>query len=171
MLKTKKIEIVKKLSEKVKNSPHLVIVNFGNLSHQKLEELRKKLYERSSSLQVVKNTLLEKALKIAKKGELIKKELLTGPSALLSLSDDWLKGLSAFFQVAKNEQGVSFKIGLIEQRVYQKNDLEKLAQLPPKEQLLGKVISTIKSPGTRMIFSMRFGMIKLINVLKNKVKS
>lgn len=171
MFKTQKIQLVKKLTEKIKDSPNLAVVNYGNLAHQKLEQLRKKLIENAASFQVVKNTLLKLALKKSKKESLLKENVLEGPSALIFLSQDWLKGLSAFYQLSKNEETLAFKIGLIEEKTYEKNDLEKLAQIPPREQMLTKIVSIIKSPGTNMVFSMRFGLLRLVNILKNKVKS
>lgn len=167
----KKIKIVEKISEKLKKNPNFALVNFGRLSHQKFELIRKKLNPFSSSLSVVKNTLFKVAAKKAGKKEIINEEILKGPSALLTLPADWSKGLSTFYQLAKNEEGVFFKIGLIDGVVYQKDDLIRLAQLPSKEELVGKISMIIKSPATRLAYTIRSGMWRIVQTFKLKAQS
>lgn len=169
MANLKKIQIVEKLVENLKKSPNFALVNFSNLSHQKLEEIRRKLRPLLSYFSVVKNSLFKVALQKINKKERIKAEI-KGPSALLTLATDWTKGLSAFYQWAKNEEGVSFKFGFIDGKLYLENDLIKLAQLPTKEELIGKILMTIKTPQTKLIFNLKFGMLRIINALKAKTK-
>lgn len=168
MTKAKKVKIVKKLVKKLKENPNFVLVSFANLSHQKLERLRKKLQTLSNSLQVVKNSLFKVAAKKAGKKQIVNQKALKGTSALLTLSSDWTKGLSTFYQFAKNEEGVSFKIGILEGRVYQKEDLITLAQLPSKEELMAKISISLKSPATRLVNPMKLAMIRITAVLKSQ---
>lgn len=171
MANLKKIQIVEKLVEKLQKNPNFALVNFGNLSHQKLEELRKKLRPLSSYFSVVKNSLFKVALKKIGKKEIINEEIIKGPSAVLTLPSDWTKGLSNFYQWAKNEEGISFKFGFIDNVFYQKEDLIKLAQLPSKEELLGKILMTLKTPTTRLVYLMRFGILKITYLIKLKAQS
>jgi len=166
----KKIQIVNALTEKLKPSPNLVLIGFENIPHQKLEQLRGILRSLNASFQVVKNTLFKVAAQKIGKKELVREDVLKGPSALLTFSSDWSAPLSAFYKFAKNEGQLSFKIGLIDNQIYQKEELAKLAQLPSKEEIMGKILTTIKSPPTRLIYAMKFGMMRVINVLKLKVK-
>lgn len=168
MPNVKKIQRVSSLVEKLKQSPNFVLFHFANTPHQKMEELRKKLHQASSKIQVVKNILFKIAANKLKKKELTSDEVLKGQSALLTLLGDWSKGMATFYKFAKTDGSLSFKIGIIEGKIYQKDELERLAQLPSREELVSKIITSLKSPQTRIIYSMRFGMLKLVNVLKAK---
>lgn len=162
----KKIQIVSSLLEDLKKSPNFVIVGFEDLPHLKFEELRRSL-KNESSLQVIKNSLLKVAVAKMKKTAVLKEELLKGKSAVLTLPTDWTTGLSIFYKFSKGDGGLAFKIGMIDDKVYEKNELIKLAELPSREELAIKIIRSLRSPQTRFVYAMKFNMMKLIYILKN----
>lgn len=173
----KKIKALSELIEKIKQAPHFVLVNFEKTSHQKLEELRKSLNRlennaslacRQTGFKVIKNSLFKIAAKRIKKEKLAEDEVLKGHSALLTLPKDWSSSLSVFYQFAKSQGGLSFKIGIIDNQVYQKQELIKLSELPSKSALIAKLAFVLKSPQIKTIYAMKFNMIKLINIIKNK---
>ena len=166
----KKIQIVNFLAEKIKQSPNFILVHFEDIPHQKLEQLRKILRLATSSFQVVKNSLLKVAALKIKQKEIVSDEVLKGTSALLTLPKDWNSALSSFWKFAKTEGKFSFKIGLIDGKICEKDDLVTLAQLPSEDELIGKILTAIKSPPTRLVYTMRFGMMKVVNVLSQKFK-
>ncbi len=164
----KKIQIVNSLVEKIKQSPNFILIHFENIPHQKLEQLRQILRPATSSFQVVKNSLLKVAVQKINKKEIASEEVLTGTSALLTLPADWTTALSTFWKFAKTEGRLSFKIGVIDNQIYQKDDLTKLAQLPSKEELMGKVVFLIKSPLARIVQGLKSSPERMIRVLKFK---
>lgn len=162
----KKIQIVNSLIEKIKQSPNFILFHFEDIPHQKMEQLRKTLRSLTSTLCVVKNSLLKvAALKISKK-EIVAGEVLKGTSALLTLPQDWTTPLSAFWKFAKSEGKLSFKIGILDGKIYQKDDIVTLAQLPAKEELIRKILTSINSPSIRLVYAMKFGMMRVINAIK-----
>lgn len=165
----KKIKALSELIEKIKQAPHFVLVNFEKTSHQKLEELRKSLnrLENNASFKVIKNSLFKIAAKRIKKEELAEDQVLKGHSALLTLPKDWSSSLSVFYQFAKKEGALSFKVGIIDQQLYNKDQLIKLAQLPTKEILIAKLVMLLKSQQTRTIYALNFNMIRFINLIKS----
>lgn len=157
---------VSQLSNQLQKAANLILFNFGPASHQKLEALRRQLKQAEKArLQIVKNSLLQVAAAKTKIKELTEKTILTGPSALLTLTGNWSKTMTALYQFIK-ETGAEFKIGRLDGTWYGQADLARLAQLPAKEILIGKIAGALKSPHQRMIYSMRFGMIKLLYVMK-----
>ena len=162
----KKIQIVNSLVEELNQSPNFVLIHFENIPHQKLEQLRKMLRPLTSSFRVVKNTLLKvAALKLNKK-EITDDRVLTGASALLILPNDWTAALSTFWKFAQTDGKLSFKMGIIDGKICEKDDLVTLAQLPPKDELISKILSAVKSPPTRLVYTMRFGMMRIIRAVK-----
>ncbi|HLL60884.1 MAG TPA: 50S ribosomal protein L10 [Candidatus Nitrosocosmicus sp.] len=171
MPNVKNISAVDSLVETLQNNPNVVLVGFEKTPHKKMEELRRLLGEdKKAKLAVIKNTLLEVALKKSKKEEMIDEKAFFGPSALLVLPEDWTSGLAAFYKFAKEDKSMTLKIGMIDGKTYMKVDLEKLAQLPSKEELVAKLIGVMKSPQRKLVYTLNFNMSRMVNVLKNAKK-
>lgn len=78
----KKIEIVQEIAEKIKESGAVYFSDYLGLNVQQVNELRSELFQNGVNMQVVKNTLILRALNEA--GYDVKKEdFLTGSTALV----------------------------------------------------------------------------------------
>ncbi len=86
----------------------------------------------------------------------------------LFLKDDVSVGLKTIFDFAKKDESVGFKVGIIDNVVYNGPDLTRIAQLPSKEQLIAKITGSMKSPMARTTRAMKFNMQKLAFVLNAK---
>jgi len=86
----------------------------------------------------------------------------------MTLPKEWNNALSEFFKFAKADGTLSFKVGIIDDIFYGKNDLNKLAQLPSKGQLIAKIISSFKAPMGKFTMAAKFNQMRLVNILKNK---
>lgn len=172
----KKKTYVEDLSKFLSNANHFALVKFENTTHQAFEQLRKDLKKEGATFKVVKNALFEKAVeklsKTKKHFKDLKKKVfpLKENSAILTLGENYHKGLSAFFKFKKNEQTLSFKFGLMDTEFYPSEKLEKIAQLPDKETLITRIIGSIKSPSIRLVYSLKFNINKLVYILHHKAK-
>lgn len=168
-----KKNFVTTLIEKLINTPNFVLINFDKTPHKKLEELRSTLRSAQKNaiktpLHTVKNSLFKIAAAKINKPEVASTEVLKGSSALLTLPADWSASLSAFYKFAKNEESLRFKVGLIDDKVYLEKDLVKLAELPSKDVLIAKILSSLKAPHVRIVRSMTYNMTTLVYVMKEK---
>jgi large subunit ribosomal protein L10 len=154
------------LTEKLKNSPNFFLFDFDSAPHKKMEEMRIALYEKTARVQVVKNRLFNIALRNIKRQEVGERDSLVGSSAVVTMGDEWTEVLSSFFKFAKADEAFAFKAGVIDGVFYSKEGLIKLAQLPSRLDLIAKIISSFKSPQTRVVRAMNFNTGRLINVLK-----
>ncbi len=174
MANAKKQDQLQALTEFISSSKNFAIVQFDKTTHITLENLRKSLRENDAKMKVVKNTLFEKAVnKLSKDDrnltELRKKAFpLKENSALVALGQEWNKGLGAFHKFSEKETTVAFKMGYLDNQVYDKTSLAKIAQLPPREQLVAKVIGGMKSPLANTVYALKFNMQKLAYVLNAK---
>lgn len=174
MANTKKTSLVDRVITSIQETSNFALVKFEKTKHTTLESLRRDLKKNNASISVVKNTLFEKALNKAASTDKtltdLKKQALPlkENSALLILKGDWINGLKAFYEFIKKEESIGFKIGLIEKTVYNSDSLKRLAQLPGKDQLIAKVIGSIKSPMARTTRALQFNMQKLVYVLSQK---
>lgn len=176
MANTQKQTLVSDLIKILNDYPHFIVVGFEKTSHIALEKLRKELKKNGAKITVVKNTLFTKALnKFAneKKGQGIDTKALTAAkksSAILALGEDWSAGLKAFYNYAKTEKTLVFKIGFLENKIYQVADIEQIAQLPSKGELVAKLIGTLKSPMYHTVYAMKFNMQQFVMVLSEASK-
>lgn len=176
MVNQKKVAQVDSFSNLMQKYSNFVVIEYNKTSHIAMEGLRKKLRGANASFKVLKNTLFEKTVeKMARKeGSLTKMTEnnfpLKGPSAMVGLSEDWSEGLKAYYDHAKKDETLSFKFGFIDQNVYQPNDLEKIAKLPSKPELMAKVIGGLKTPMIKTVFAMKFNMQKLVVIMNAKVQ-
>ncbi len=181
MANTQKREYVENLVSLLKENPQFVVVGFDGTKHKKLEEFREKLRELSadastkSQLMILKNSLFKVALeKFNKNAKLVSADEIaklaentSGQSAVLFLSEDWITGLKTLKTFSKEEEGMKFKVGLIDGIVYIQAGLSQLADLPSKEQLIAKIIGSLRTPSTKLVYGLKFNATQLVTVLKN----
>lgn len=176
MASLKKTNQVEDIIELLNKHNNFAFVKYERTTHQSLEKLRKNLKKSNSNIKVVKNTLLEKAInKLSGTNKLMDEFKKTAfptkaSTALLILDKIWDKSLAEFYQFTKGEKTLDFKVGILDNNIYTSDLLKKIAQLPPKEQLIAKVIGSIKAPLNNLVHSMKFNMQKFVYILNEKSK-
>ena len=169
--KKNQVDSILKLLEK---NPNILLVKIGSTTHQSLETLRKELGKSNSKVKVIKNTLFEKSInKIALKDKLFKEFKkqsfpLKETTALVTLSDRWNEGLKALYLFTKKDSTLSFKLALLDKNIYSAEKSIQIAQLPSREELLGKIIGSMKSPMSKFVYALKFNTNKFVYVLKAK---
>jgi len=167
----KKIQKAEQLKKILSEKKNFVVVKFEGTSHKKFEELRKSLKKKIASLTVIKNTIFEKALEALTKTNQSLKSIkekffpLKQNSALLTFEGDWIDGLSTFYQFAKEEKTLSFKFGFLDNIAYESQSLLRLATLPSRQELLGRIVASLRSPASRLVYSLKFVEIRLISLI------
>lgn len=168
MPNAKKVAVVDQLTNQLRENQNVTLLGFEKTSHISLETLRKSLRKANARMSVVKTSLLEKAIeKVEELSEFKAKALpIRNSTAVVNMEGDWSAGLKAIFDFAKKDPSVTFKIAFLDKVLYEKANLEKLAQLPSKTELLGKIIGSLKSPVSRVDYAIKFPMTYFVNVLK-----
>jgi large subunit ribosomal protein L10 len=127
-----------------------MLVGFTKLTVAKDQELRRRLAEAGASYSVVKNTLARKAAEGTPfEGA---SEHFKGVTALALAEGDPVqlsKAISKF--VKDNPEVFSFKAGVVEGRVVALRDVEAIATLPSKEELIAKVLFLINAQAQRIV--------------------
>jgi large subunit ribosomal protein L10 len=137
------------LAEQFKNANAAMLVGFQGMTVAKDQELRNQLREAGVSYEVVKNTLARKAaegttLEVARdqfKG-VTAVALSTGDPVGLS------KAISKFTKA--NPDIFTFKAGIVEGKVVALPDVEAIASLPSKEELISKIMFLFNAQAQRL---------------------
>jgi large subunit ribosomal protein L10 len=155
---------------------NFALAGFDRTTHQKLEELREELRKTGSKMKIIKNSFLGKAVNRLSQEDASFKSLkkstkdLKNQTIVVSLTENWADSLKAFDKFAKTEESLSFKFGFIENSLYEEKGLYALAKLPGKDELIGKLIGTMKNPMSKTVYSLKYNMQKLAYVLAERGK-
>jgi large subunit ribosomal protein L10 len=138
------------LTEQFQQASAGMLVGFKNLTVAKDQELRRQLREAGAQYSVVKNTLARKAA-VGTPFEAAS-EYFKGVTALALAEGDPVQLSKAITKFAKdNPEVFSFKAGVVEGRIVALRDVEAIATLPSKEELIAKVLFLVNAQAQRLV--------------------
>lgn len=148
--RARKQEDLNALTEQLSNSKSAMVISFDKVTVNKDQELREQLRSAGASYKVVKNTLA----RIAVKGTQYEgaTEHLKGVSAIAWTENDPVilsKAVSKF--VKDNAANFTFKVGVVDGRVVTLKQVEAIASLPSKEELISKLLFVINAQAQRIV--------------------
>lgn len=172
--RAKKKEIVEKLSDKFSKSSLILFTDFKGFDVATFRDLRRRIYERygtAAHYTVVKNTLLDLALKNAQYDPAEYEMYLKGPTAVLYVEQDEaidaLKIANEFVKERKFEN--VFKGGFLEGQVFTGEDVATFASLPSKQELYGILVGQIQAPIRGFVYALS-GILKQLLYALNAIK-
>jgi len=146
--KARKHEQVEKLSADLKKVSSVVVATYTKITVAQDFELRKALRGAGAKYQVVKNTLAERAAKGTKVEDALKN--LAGVTSIAYTEGDPVAMAKALTKYAKDNPEFTFKAGVVEGRVISIKEIDALASMPSKEELVSKLLFLINSPAQRL---------------------
>jgi large subunit ribosomal protein L10 len=147
--KAKKKEQVEKLNADLKDVSSMVVATYSKLTVAQDYELRKTLRGAGAKYKVVKNTLAQLAAKGTKVEEALKG--LSGVTSIAYTSGDPVAMAKALSKYAKDTPEFTFKVGVVEGRVISIKEIESLASMPSKGELMSKLLFLINAPAQRLV--------------------
>ena len=136
-----KEEAVKKLAADLKESKLVLLVDYSGTSVEDDTKLRKDLRGVNGTSTVIKNNIIRRALEANGVKEL--DESLEGPSAIISSKEDYLSALKIAFKFSETHENYKFKGGIVEGEVKTAEELQTLAKLPSREELLSSLAGSL----------------------------
>ncbi len=166
MINQRKIYAVQNLTEKFKQAKAVVLTDYHGLNVTQLSKLRQEVKKAGGEFEVVKNTLLNLAAKETKIE--IEPKALQGSTAVLWAYKDQISPLKALMDFLKANELPKIKLGLLDQIAVPVERIKQLANLPSKEELKAKLVSTLHSPLYNLNNALNWNLRKLVFVLKTK---
>jgi len=158
-----KIEGVKKIREDLASADAIWIVDNRGLNVKKTEELRRKIRDLGASFKVYKNSLIE--LTMAEMGFPDMHDVLQGPSGFVFVSGDPVASAKVLKAFAKENENLKIKGGLLNNEIVTADQIRAVADLPSREELIAKLIGTIRSPLSGIVGVLNGPASKLVRVL------
>ena len=138
------------LTEQFQKTQAAMIVGFNKLTVPKDQELRNQLRDAGVSYEVVKNTLARKAAAGTPFEQAA--EHFKGVTAIAMSEGDPVSLSKAISKFTKaNPDVFTFKVGVVEGRVVALSDVEAIASLPSKEELISKIMFLINCQAQRLV--------------------
>jgi large subunit ribosomal protein L10 len=145
----KKQAYVEELSQKMSNSVAGVIVSYSGINVADDTMLRRKLREAGVEYTVVKNTLLHRAAEKIGLSDL--DSVLNGSTALALSETDHVAAAKILCEYAEKNNKFFVKAGFVEGKAINEAEVKELAQMPPKEVLVAKVLGGFNAPITGFV--------------------
>lgn len=136
--------VVQEISDKMKDSAAVVVVDYRGLTVAQVTELRKQLREANVDMTVYKNTMTRRAAE--EHGYEGLNEFLTGPNAIAFSKDDVIAPAKVLNNFAKENDKLEIKAGIIEGNIVSVDEIKALADLPSREGLLSMLLSVLQAP-------------------------
>ncbi|MCR5596338.1 MAG: 50S ribosomal protein L10 [Lachnospiraceae bacterium] len=136
--------IVDEISANIKDAQSVVLVDYRGLTVDEDTKLRKELRENNVTYKVYKNTFMNFAFKGTDFEGLA--PYLEGPSAIAISTEDATAPARVLSKFAKTAQALEIKAGVVEGTVYDAKGIEDIAKVPSREELLSKMLGSLKSP-------------------------
>ncbi|HEY4712083.1 MAG TPA: 50S ribosomal protein L10 [Dehalococcoidia bacterium] len=170
MLREKKVQIVNNLADDLSRSTIIVATNYQGLLAKQMTELRHALAKAGIEYHVVKNTLVYRAADQVGKPQL--RDIIEGPVALAFGYGDIANIAKTLNQCIKSAAlPLQIRGGLLGDRILPPEEVISLANLPPREILISKLIGQLQAPIGTLHNIISFPLQGLLNVLQNRAQT
>jgi len=142
--KERKRELIESYTEMLSQSQGVIFTNYRGLTVSQMQTVRNKLREVNSPYHVVKNTLLDLALKRA--GLNVTADILEGPVAVGFCYSELPATAKVLVDFAKELELFKVTGGLLGDKILEIEDVRALAELPARDVLLAQVLGGFQAP-------------------------
>jgi large subunit ribosomal protein L10 len=145
MDRTQKETFVSDLRDRLQKAPVVYLTDFTGLDVKSITDLRRSLKDSGAEYVVVKNRLAKLAFEGTELPDISAD--LVGPTGMVLGYDDVVAPAKALTDFAKaHDKKPAFKLGILENAVLQPEQIDRLANLPSKEQLLSMLAGALEAP-------------------------
>lgn len=162
--KDQKAKLIKDLAEKLKVSKAVVFSDYKGLKVKDMTLLRKELRAEGIDFQVLKKTLMNEAMKEAGIEMDVKK--LEGQIVIAVSSGDEVMAAKLIAKAAKANENLKIVGGILGTKELSATEVNALAKLPTKEELLGRLVGTLNAPVSGFVNVLAGNLRGLVQVLK-----
>jgi large subunit ribosomal protein L10 len=158
-----KVDAINALKDEFKDVKDFIFTDYRGLTVEQITELRNKLREHDATYKVVKNRFAKIALKDLERPAV--DEYLTGPTALALPAGESGAVAKVLVEFAKNAP-MSIKGGIVDGNVFNASQMEEFSKLPTKDELIAKLMGTMKAPVQHVVYVLNAVPTKLVRTLQ-----
>lgn len=166
MTREEKSQVIQDLTTQLADSAIIYLADISGLNAQATSDLRRACFKENITLNVVKNTLLAKAMEASEKdfGDL--PGVLKGNTSLM-IAEQSSAPAKLIKDFRKKSNRPLLKGAFIEEAVYIGDEqLDALVAIKSKEEVIGDIIGLLQSPAKNVISGLKSGGGKLAGIVK-----
>lgn len=166
MTRQEKSTVIEELTAQLADNANIYLADISGLDAGKTSDLRRACYKANVQLNVVKNTLLTKAMEASDRdfGEL--PSVLKGNTSVM-YSETGNAPAKVIKNFRKKAEKPLLKGAFIEETVYIGDDqLDMLVDIKSKEELIGDIIGLLQSPAKNVISALKSGGGTIAGIIK-----
>lgn len=168
MTREEKTAVIEELKTKFDETSFFYVTDSSTMTVEQVNKLRSMLFEKGIEMRVVKNTLARKAMEALGEDRNYDQlfDSLKGPTALL-FTDVANAPARVLKDFRKSSEKPVLKAAYINTDVFIGDDqIETLAKLKSKEELLGELIGLLQSPMRNLVGALQSGSNNITGLLK-----
>lgn len=166
MKREEKQAIVNALTEQIKSYGNFYITDTADLTVAKINGIRRKCFDKGIAIQVVKNTLIQKALVEAGVDSEELLSVLKGSSTML-FSETGSAPAKLIKELRKEGDKPVLKGAYIDAAVFiGDNQVDILSKLKSKQELIGEIVGLLQSPAKNVVSALQSGGGTLAGLVK-----
>jgi len=166
MTKEEKNQFIDVLDKSIQENSNFYLADISGLSAEESSNLRRLCFKREVSLQVVKNTLLKRALEKNDSNYEELYDVLKGNTSIM-FTDAANAPAKVIKEFRKKHDKPVFKAAHLDASFYIGEEyLDTLSELKSKNELIAEIIALLQSPAKNVISSLQSGGSKLSGIVK-----
>ncbi|MDQ7029341.1 MAG: 50S ribosomal protein L10 [Ardenticatenia bacterium] len=175
--RAKKEQLVAEYTRLFRQVEAVIFTDYRGLTVADMNDVRRRLREAApeSRWTVAKNTLLRLALQQAERP--VPEDVLVGPTAVLFAFEDPVAPAKVLKQYADENEHLKIKGGFLGDQPLSAAEIEQLATLPSREEILATLVATIQGPAQQLVSLLQAPHRELVltlqargNNLRNKLR-
>lgn len=149
MKKELKNAVIEELHEKLDGASAFYLTDFTGMNVKQITEFRNRLRRAGVEYVVVKNTLAQRALTGLDLPDIA--GFFSGPTGLVIGREDAVAAAKVLTDFAREfGDRPAIKVGIVEQRPFNADEVRRLADMPPREVLLAQIAGGLQAPMARL---------------------
>jgi large subunit ribosomal protein L10 len=149
LTRAQKQELVDRYEGGLARAPHAFLITYQGIKVNDVTDLRARVRAAGGSYEVVKNTLALRAIEGKPLAAL--SSTFTGAVAVVYTAGDAVAVAKTLTEFAKTVPQIVFRGGIVDGKPIAANEVEQIAKLPSREELIAKLLFLLQSPMIRLV--------------------
>ncbi len=164
MDKNQKVESVAQIKSLIEESTAIYLVDYSGINVEDINQLRRGFLKEGVTYKVFKNTLLNFAFKEIGGYEEFE-PLLVGMTGVAFTGENFVAPAKIIKDYSKDKKKFSFKGCYIESQFYDAGQLDVLASMPTKEEIMASIVGSVAAPASGIVGSINAVMRDLVGLV------
>lgn len=169
MKREKKADVVAEVSDLLNGCTAVYLTDYSGINVEDISKLRREFRKEGVKYKVIKNTLFKRAIDSAGKFEKLADHL-TGMTGFVFAYENPVAPAKIIKKYNDDKKKLPLKACYIETTYYDGSQLEVLATLPSKAEIIAGILGSLYSPVSGVVGSINAVMRDLLSVIEESVK-